>query len=208
MIETLFTVNNQQLKRTDTIVIVQNAKNIIKTFFSFNGEIWENINKFAIFTDSWGNKITTHLGKSCKCSCIVPASCLNGTYFKVTVYGGDLVTTNDVTIPLMKSGYSKHHHQHECHHEHKDIFVDIFDKLDKKIDDILVIDNSIQCYSDGELIDSVSLNGLNSFVDETRFNELIQDYVSKIELKTFLESEGYIKNLDFDFENGELTFEK
>lgn len=205
MIEILFTVNNQQLKRTDTKIIVQNAKNIIKTLFSFNGELWENINKFAIFTDSWGNKTTTHLGKACKCSCIVPSSCLNGTYFKVTVYGGNLVTANNVTIPLIKSGYSKPHHQHECHQEHKDIFVDIFDKLDNKIDALLVVDNSIECYSGGELIDSVSLNG---FVDETRFNELIQDYVSKIELKTFLQSEGYIKNLDFDFENGELTFEK
>ena len=72
MIETEFTVNNQILKRTDTTTIISKAKNIIKTSFSFNGTIWADINKFAIFTDSWGAKTTIHLGKSNICSSIIP----------------------------------------------------------------------------------------------------------------------------------------
>lgn len=203
MIETEFTINNQILKRTDTTTIISKSKNIIKTLFTFNGNIWEDNNRFAIFTDSWDKKTTIHLGKSSVCSCIVPSSCLEGTYFKISVYGGDLITTNDVTIPLNSSGYTKHHHH--CEHEHKDIFVDIFDRLDKNIDNIIFIDNCLQCYSNDELVDSVCLNG---FVDETQLSELIQDFITKTELKNFLQSEGYIKNLDFDFETGELTFEK
>lgn len=204
MIETEFTVNNQILKRTDTTTIISKAKNIIKTSFSFNGTIWADINKFAIFTDNWGAKTTIHLGKSNICSSIIPTSCLDGTFFKISVYGGDLITTNDVTIPLNHSGYTKHHHS-KCEHESKDIFVDIFDRLDAKIDNIIFIDNCLQLYSENELIDSVCLNG---FVDETQLNELIQDFISKFELKEFLESEGYIKNLTFNEDTGEITFEK
>lgn len=207
MIETEFTANNQILKRTDTTTIISKAKNIIKTSFSFNGDIWDNINKFAIFTDSWGHKTTIHLGKSIICSCIIPASCLDGSHFKVCVYGGDLVTTNDVTIPLSSTGYSKHHHHHEdCKpYVGKDIFVDIFDRLDTKIEDIIFQDNCLQLYANGELIDSVCLNGL---VDDAHLNELIQEYVTKTELESFLQERGYIKNLDFNFETGELIFEK
>ena len=73
------------------------------------------------------------------------------------------------------------------------------------IDDIIVVDKCLQCYSNGELVDSVCLN---NFVDEAQFEELIQNIVTKNEIREFLSDEGYIKNLDFDFTTGELIFEK
>lgn len=206
MIKTEYTINDQILERTDDTTIIAQSKNIVKTLFHFNGTIWDNIDKFAIFTDSWGNKTTIHLGKAETCSCIIPNGCLNGTFFKLTVYGGDLITTNDVTIPLMSSGYTKHHHHtNNCGHDEKDIFVDIFTRLDNTIDNIVVVDKCLQCYSNDKLVDSVCLN---SFVDEAQLDELIQSIVTKTEIKAFLEEEGYIKNLDFNFETGELIFEK
>lgn len=207
MIETEYIINDQIMKRTDTDnIIISKSKNIVKTTFTFEGSIWNDVNKFAIFTNSWGDKKTIHLGTACICSCIVPNDCLKGTFFKVTVYGGDLITCNEVTIPLQNSGYTKnHHHTNDCGHEAKDIFVEIFERLDKSIDDIIVVDKCLQCYSNGELVDSVCLN---NFVDEAQFEELIQNIVTKNEIREFLSDEGYIKNLDFDFTTGELIFEK
>ena len=135
MIKTEYTVTDQLLERTDKTTLIAKSKNIVKTSFCFQGSLWHDVNKFAIFTDSWGNKTTIHLGKADLCSCIVPDSCLTGTFFKITVYGGDLITTKNVTIPLMSSGYTKHHHHtNNCGHDEKDIFVDIFDRLDNVID--------------------------------------------------------------------------
>lgn len=206
MIQTEYTITDQILERTDKNTIVAKSKNIVKTSFCFQGSLWNDIDKFAIFTDSWGNKTTIHLGKADLCSCIVPDGCLSGTFFKITVYGGDLITTNDVTIPLMNSGYTEHHHHtNDCGHNEKDIFVDIFDRLDKTVNNIAVVDKCLQCYCDDKLVDSVCLN---NFVDETQLNELIQEIVTKTEIKSFLEEEGYIKNLDFNFSTGELIFEK
>lgn len=206
MIETEYIINDQIMKRTDTDnIIISKSKNIVKTTFTFEGSIWNDVNKFAIFTNSWGDKKTIHLGTANICSCIVPNDCLNGTFFKVTVYGGDLITCNEVTIPLKSSGYTKnHHHSNDCGHEAKDIFVEIFERLDKSIDDIVVVDRCLQCYSNGELVDSVCLD----YVDEARLQELIQNVVTKNEIREFLSDEGYIKNLDFDFITGELIFEK
>lgn len=198
-------VNNQLLTRVDNETILSKSKNIQKTLFRFkNPEFYQNENIFAIFTDSWGEKTTIHLGKNAtELSSIIPSRVLKGTYFKVSLYAGDLVTTNNVTIPLIESGYNGNHRS-SCSHK-KDIFVQIFDKIDSKIDNISFTGRCLELYSESELLDSVCLNGL---VDETQLNELMQEYTSKVELRQFLESEGYIKNLDFDFSTGELTFEK
>ena len=204
MIETKYTIDDQKMTRTDDEIIIAKSKNIIKTIFTFNGSIWNDVDKFAIFTDSWGVKTTTHIGAANVCSAIVPNHCLNGTFFKVTIYGGDLITCNEVTIPLAPSGYTKnHHHTNNCGHDSKDIFVEIFERLDKNIDNIICLDKCLQCYSNGELVDSVCLN----FVDEADFEELIRNIVTKAEIRSFLQEEGYIKNFGFDYSTGELTFE-
>lgn len=199
-------VNNQLLRRVDDETILSKSKNIQKTLFHFkNPEFYQGLNIFAIFTDSWGEKTTIHLGKNAtELSSIIPSRVLKGTYFKISLYAGDLIATNNVTIPLLGSGYSSSY-QHGCSREGKDIFVEIFDKIDGKINTISFTGKCLELYSESELLDSVCLNGL---VDEAYLDELMQEYVTKIELKSFLESEGYIKNLDFNFETGELTFEK
>ena len=203
MIETTFETTNQMFKRTDSETIVNKSKNIVRASFTFEGEIWDDEEKFVIFTDAWGDKTTTHLGKSNVSSCILPSSILEGEYFSITVYGGDLITTNEITIVLSDSGYTKYHH--DCDDKGKDIFIEIFERLDKAIDNIIVVEKCLHCFSNGELVDTICLN---NFVDETQFNELIQNIVTKNEIQQFLSDEGYIKNLAFDFETGELIFEK
>lgn len=110
MIEIQLKAENQRLKRTDKEPIVEYSKNIIKAKFTIEGDIWKDVDKFAIFTDAFDNKTTMHLGSESNCNCIVPSSCLKTSFFKITVYGGDLILTNAITIPLVESEYSRKHH--------------------------------------------------------------------------------------------------
>ncbi|MCR5026983.1 MAG: hypothetical protein K6A34_06050 [Methanobrevibacter sp.] len=193
MIEIQLETNNQLLKRLDKEIIVNKSRNIIKAKFTIEGEVWDDVDKFAIFTDAFDNKTTVHLGTQSVCECVVPASCLETNYFKITIYGGDLIVTNAITIPLVDSGYSRHH---TCDVDTgKDIFVEIFDSLKSKIDNIIFADNCLHIFSNGSLIESVSL----PYVDEVQVRsiiaEQIQEYFQTDELNRFLKEQGYINRV-------------
>lgn len=146
MIEIQLKAENQRLKRTDKEPIVGYSKNIIKAKFTIEGDIWKDVDKFAIFTDAFDNKTTMHLGSESNCNCIVPSSCLKTSFFKITVYGGDLILTNAITIPLVESEYSRKHHSDydDCS---KDIFVEIFQHINSKVDNILFDDGCLHIFS-------------------------------------------------------------
>ena len=51
-----FEIQQQSLKRTDHEFLVNKSKNIIRAYFKFSGELWEeNSEKYVIFKDSWNN---------------------------------------------------------------------------------------------------------------------------------------------------------
>ena len=56
MIEIQLKAENQRLKRTDKEPIVGYSKNIIKAKFTIEGDIWKDVDKFAIFTDAFATK--------------------------------------------------------------------------------------------------------------------------------------------------------
>lgn len=194
MIEIQFTTENQLLKRTDKEILINKSKNIIKAKFTINGDVWENIDKFAIFTDAFDNKTTLHLGKGSLCNCVVPSSCMKTNFFKVSIYGGDLITTNAITIPLIDSGFSKHHH--DCDEDNaKDIFVQIFEKLNLKIDDIVFADNCLHLFSGGSLINSVCLPYVDEVQVESIVAEQIREFFQTDELNNILKERGYINSV-------------
>lgn len=203
MIEIQFKTENQLLKRTDKERIVDHSKNIIKAKFTIGGEVWDNVDKFAIFTDAFDNKTTVHLGSESICSCVVPASCLKTSFFKITVYGGDLILTNSVTIPLMESSYTKKHH--DCDSGSKDIFVEIFDSLKSKIDNIVFADNCLHIFSNGSLVDSVWLPYVDEVQIRSIIDEQIREYFQTDELNRFLKEQGYINKVQLI--GDELIFE-
>ena len=175
-----FEVNNQILKRIDSQDVVSKNHNIYKCRFTFDEESeWLDINKFVIFTDGWGISTTVHLGKSSDIlCCAVPDSVLKGSYFKVSVYGGDLLTTNNVTVTLIESGYHRHHHGKTCNHG-KDIFVEIFDSLENTVDSIIYNDNMIHLYNREKLLESIYLPFLDKSEVETLVLNDLQDYINE-----------------------------
>jgi len=107
MIKLNFNVDNTELKRNDNTAIISKSKHMHQAIFKFTGEIWHGVEKIAIFTDSWGKSRRMYLGKYKKCKCIIPDKALTGTYFNIVVYGGDLITTNEISVPLVYSSYKK-----------------------------------------------------------------------------------------------------
>ena len=167
-----FVVNDQQLRRVDTTRVVGNNKNVYTCKFNFIDSGWDELHKFAIFTDGWGTTIKVHLGKETnKLTCLVPDRVLKGAKFKVAVYGGDLLSTNNVTVPVIESGYHKHiHSKGKACSNKKDIFVEIFESLDTKIDNIAFSDDHLHVLCNNKLIESIYL----PYLTEEDVNELIQ----------------------------------
>lgn len=183
-----FEVTGQTLKRTDSQEVVSKNYNFYRCRFTFNEEDdWFDLNKFAIFRDGWGTQYTAHIGKgSTKLCCMIPDKVLNGTYFKVSIYAGDLYSTNNVTIQLLESGY-RHGQSNSCSSRSKDIFVEIFEQLDATIDSIVYGDNCLHLYSKDTLVESVYL----PFPSEETIQELVTTFTN--ELSEFRERLGQIE---------------
>lgn len=127
-----FDIENQIIKRTDNNAVVNKSRNYLECNFSFLSSDWDDVEKFAIFTNTRGNNYLVNLGTLNNSNCIVPSDVLLGDYFRVGVYGGDLITTNSVKIRLLHSSYSKS--VSSCKTYKTDVFVQIFQKLDMKFE--------------------------------------------------------------------------
>ena len=98
-----FEVGNQTIIRTDRNKIVANSKNYLFADFSFSSD-WDGVIKTAIF--SKGKKsYSVILDKDN--SCLVPWEVLEVGDFSVSVFGGDLITTDSSIIPVIESGYTE-----------------------------------------------------------------------------------------------------
>ena len=191
-----FKVNGQVLTRVDNEKIIGKSHNTYKCRFTFEEDSeWTNVNKFVIFTDGWGNSSTQHLGKNSNIlSCLIPSGMLQGSYFKISVYGGHLTTTNSLSIALVQSGYKRtipfHHNHHHCNDE--DIWVEIFNSLDTIIDSIIYDNHTLHLYHKDDLIESIYL----PFIEENELSNLVDELVNtKIPLATS-EKEGLLSSED------------
>ncbi|WP_407462777.1 hypothetical protein [Methanobrevibacter sp.] len=190
-----FEIKKQIIKRLDENILVNKSKNYVKANFTFSTKEWRGIEKFVIFKDSWGHAYTQSLGQSCDCTCDVPNDVLKGTHIKISVYGGDRVTSNELTILLIPSGYTTE--ISPASEGSKDVFVKIFEELESKIDQVEYTETSIVCYANNEIIceipiittvddelSEISLNPVQNKVISNALNnkEDIFDFVEKMDI--------------------------
>lgn len=214
-----FEVKGQILTRIDSHNVVNKNKNVYKCQFTFGeDDEWSDLNKFVIFKDGWGNSTTVHLGKEgTQLSCLIPEKVLRGSYFQVSVYSGDLITTNSVSIALIHSGYNHqkqhhpphpphplpyphlhhpprpHHHRNDCHGDDGDVFVQIFDRLDNSVDSIVYDNNTLHLFSGDNILESVYL----PFIPEEEFDGLVEDLVARFIFSNFIgEDESFLSSED------------
>lgn len=188
-----FEVNNQIINRLDNNILVNKSRNYVNCNFEFKTPDWQGLPKFALFKDDWGNTYRIHLPAGCNCECEIPHDALKGTSFKVSVYAGDLITTNELRVLLIPSGYTTKISTESP--EQKDVFVQIFEELQTKIDKVIYADSCIRCYSGNELLyeiplivdtelDSNSLNPVqNRVVNEAlEGKEDVFDFVERLDI--------------------------
>ena len=193
-----FTIKNQILSRTDSHSIVNKSRNYLECYFSFKSIEWNDVEKFAIFKDENDDAYNVHLGTDCECSCIVPYEVLKqGDFFRVTVYGGNLITTTEQTILLLNSGYTTDIQTPTA--SEVDVFNEIFTTLNKKIDNVVFNDGVLEIYSDDRLIKSINL----AYEDLTE--GLMQTFSDELETK--LQDYVTFEGISFSEDSGVLRFE-
>jgi len=100
-----FTVDKQQLHRTDDEIIASYSKNFIRCEFKCKC-MWSDIYKYALFVDVKGEKFIVDLGYGKKVQCRVPSEVLKGNYFLVSIFGANRLTTTQETILIQPSGFT------------------------------------------------------------------------------------------------------
>lgn len=180
-----FEIQQQSLKRTDHEFLVNKSKNIIRAYFKFSGELWEeNSEKYVIFKDSWNNKTRIHLDEN---SCKIPDNVLEGDFFKLAIYAGDRITTNYIIVPL--SNTISPQKSNTPISENINIFNSIFESLRKKYDNLVLEDNKLYCYSQGEILKILSFEDL-----------ILNNYYTK----NYIDNELSKKYDDFNYDNGSI----
>ena len=200
-----FEVHNQTLIRIDSQDVMNKNKNQYQCRFIFEEDSeWVELNKFVLFTDGWGNSRTQHLGNNSNIlSCLIPDKMLSGSYFKISVYAGDLITTNTISISLIDSDYRRRHHSDrylscDCDSSShgKDIFVEIFERLDYTVDSIFYDKNTLHLFNRDQLLESVYL----PFLEEEDIKSLVKDLTREFILDLPVassESDGLMSRGDF-----------
>ncbi len=185
-----FEIDGQVLKRTDSHIVVNKNKNVYKCQFTFEqGSEWVGLNKFAIFKDGWGNSTTVHLGKNDNIvTCCLPNRVLGGSFFEVSIYAGNLLTTNNVSFILVESGYTHDTEPPFLEEDYKDIFVEIFENFEDSISSIVYNNHSLEIHNSKGLITSVHLPFLTSEEVRLLVNPVIEMYVDGIGTATQTES--------------------
>lgn len=100
----VFQIIDQTLERLDSFHVVGNSQNYLKAHFVFS-EDWEGFTRTVVFTGRDGKSYSTMLDDSN--TCVVPWEVLTRDRFYIAVrgdMGGDLLTTNQVTILVTASG--------------------------------------------------------------------------------------------------------
>lgn len=105
MIKMKFKIHKQEIERIDDDKIASFSRNHIHATFIFD-KLWKDLRKFALFVTPNDKKYIVDLGYGQTIKCIVPDEALEGSFFKVSCFADDLLTTIQETVLVYPSGYS------------------------------------------------------------------------------------------------------
>lgn len=99
-----FDVSNQSIIRKDKFCVVAGSHNYLKAKFNFITDEWNDIETInVIFKRTYGRTYNVPLDENQEC--IVPCDLIDTEgSFTVSVYGGNLITTDTNKINVKKSG--------------------------------------------------------------------------------------------------------
>lgn len=99
-----FEVKHQKLTRIDDEEIASFTRNYIYVTIDFD-KTWKDLKKYCLFVTPNGDRYVTKLGYGKKLSCIIPEQVLQQSYFNISVFADDLLTSTQETVLVSSSGY-------------------------------------------------------------------------------------------------------
>lgn len=100
----VFKTYGQKLERQDDEVIAGYARNYIDVAFIFD-KFWIDLLKYALFVEPDGTRHIVELGYGKELGCLIPNDVMKNTYFYISVFAGDLLTSTQEMILVSPSGY-------------------------------------------------------------------------------------------------------
>lgn len=186
-----FKVENQIISRTDSNRVVRDSQNYLNAVFSF--------------TDDWSGTITAVFRSASGTynvilednQCLVPWEVLVDDYFRVSVFCGDLITANIVTIRTIESGYAT---GKESRTPTEDVYNQIIAKLESigagNIDYTVV-----QEYIDTYISDK-------GYITQEEIETIVTDYITEnIDTLKGADGEDLVHQGEEDSSSGEVTKE-
>ena len=162
-----FEINKQLIKRIDNESPVQKSQNFVSAIFDFKDTFWEGLTKYALFgiVDENNEYKTYNIALDTEDTCTVPWEVLLSNEVHVSGYGtneqgSQIVTLNQIIIYLEETGYTQD--LTPTREPSQDIFVDIYEKIHTKFDNVLVDGSFINFYAEGELIKQVRIREVSS----------------------------------------------
>lgn len=99
-----FKVKKQKLIRIDQEEIASFARNYIHVTFDFD-KTWMNLKKYALFVTPNEDRYVVKLGYGKVLSCSIPNEVLQNSYFNISVFADDLLTSTQEMVLVSSSGY-------------------------------------------------------------------------------------------------------
>lgn len=149
--ELKFRVKNQSITRTDTNIVAADSRNYLFAAFTFS-EDWDGIEKTAIFKN--GSEIV-HMVLDENDVCKVPNALIKKGWLTISVFGGELITTNTYDLEILKSGLESEENIPEDPEEK--LYLQILDKIGKKGDKIAYKDDVLTMKSGNKKIAEVPI---------------------------------------------------
>lgn len=94
-----FLIQEQYIRRMDNNKVVSDSKNYLEAYFMFSSH-WDNATKTAVFSDG----VNCYEMLIVDNVCVVPHEVIKTPEFTVSVFDGDLLTTNRAAVNVIESG--------------------------------------------------------------------------------------------------------
>lgn len=165
-----FYVDCQKLSIKSDPYVVEGSRNYLKAHFYFSGE-WCGLMKTAVF--STPDRAKTYHVLLDENECLVPHEVINDSGFLVFVFAGNLLNTNEITVPVNSSGLIVGVTPPEATPE---VYTDIVNKLGTTttaVANLKTLTEKIKT----DLADEQSIRSTTDFQLETKINS-VNDRVS------------------------------
>ena len=181
-----FEVKNNRIERKNTN---ENQLEYIDPkicYFKFTTKEWSRKEKYVIFWTEKNKSIIKSLGSKCKAK-INTAKDINPKKFTIQVYINEDIKTNKYSIGIP---FNNEKQEKQCiKPKTASLIYEVYKQLDKKIDNILYIDNTLNFYSEDKIIKSIDL------VNKDLIEKILEGKIDlSIDDELSLESKNAVEN--------------